>query len=218
MTLDYESLETLLGNRFRVSDNYDMDRDLFFPVSFLDRLFHFAQDLATVENRRDSRVKVQAFGRYFDIWVDDMVAKTRLHVNKGDNGAVVRLIDVACMKFLESGEVYAHVDGVEHLVTDEHGFPLRAYSPDDLALEIETSNTFDSEFPETLEYLASFFIRAAAGLKTEVNNTAAPRLADMLFDHFKFDLVPLVPDLFEDLSLIADRHVFTLTLTTARPV
>ncbi len=216
MFADYETLETHLGNHLRRADNYDMNEDLFFPIQFLDRLFHFAEDLSVVENRRNPEVEVLHFGRDFDIWIDDMVANAVIYLADENTVAPmeVKLIDVQSFRVNASGNIIATTDDGEFIVIGNDGEPISVTKIEDLCLNIETVKSFDEEErPETLEYLASIFIRAAQSMKTEVSNKTTHKFVNPIYEYFKYDLAKLVPALMDDLMLISENKMLKLTLS-----
>ncbi len=216
MFADYETLETHLGNHLRRADNYDMNEDLFFPVQFLDRLFHFAEDLSVVENRHNPELEVLRSGRNFDLWIDDMVANAVIYLSDENSVAPmeVKLIDIESFTVKDNNIVATTADG-DFMVVGNDGEPLIVNKIEDLKLNVETVGSFDEEErPESLEYLASIFIRAAQSMKTEVSNDTSGRIVDPIYNFFKYDLAKIVPDLYEDLCLISEKKILRLTLRT----
>lgn len=213
MTVDYETIETALGRRLRTSDNYNLDNAHFFPVGFLDRLFHFAQDMSVVEHRRDEKHEITSSGDDFDRWIDDMVATASVLVRREGSSEPVeaQLVDIASLTFGDGGEVTAEMaDGSGAILMSDSSSPLMATSLDDLTVEVEQNYSRQSAPLETLEYLASVFYRASRSLKIDISNDNSTRFIEPVFKFFKFDLIPFVPDLLEDLEQIADEHLLSL--------
>lgn len=216
MTVDYESLETYLGNILRQSDNYDLDDAHFFPVGFLDRLFHFAQDLSVVENRRDPNRELLTSGDDFDRWVDDMIATASVMLRPEGSSKVVtvQLVDIASLRFDDGrGCVTVEMaDGSSAVLMNDESAPIIVTSPDELTIEVEQAYSRQSEPLKTLEYLASMFYRASKALKVEISNDNREKFIEPVFRFFKFDLIALIPDLQEDLEQIADERLLVIRL------
>lgn len=215
MTVDYETVETALGNRLRTCDNYDLDHAHFFPIGFIDRLFHFAQDLSVVEHRHDEKREVINSGDDFDRWVDDMVSGTILLVRTAPGAEPVeaRLIDVMSLDFAPDGTVTAEMaGGVTAQVMLDAETPLLASGVDDLNIAVEEAYERQSSPLRTLEYLASMFFRAGRSLKINICNQNRDLFIEPIFKFFKFDLVPMINDLQEDLEQIADEQLLTVRL------
>ena len=213
MLADYETLETHFGNHLRRADKLGADEELFFPVRFLDRLFHFAENLSVVENRHNPELEVNRAGRDFDIWVDNMVANPIVSLSDDDyiTPIEVKLIDIEQFESGKDGIVKAVTANGTFDVLDADGVPLKSGDIEEIGLQMEVTGTFDDEDrPESLEYLASIFIRAAQSMNIDLNSPAADGFADKLFDYFKYDLVNLVPSLMEDLQLIAESRILKL--------
>lgn len=213
MTVDYETLETALGNLLRKSDNYNLDNAHFFPVGFLDRLFHFAQDMSVVEHRRDEKNEIISSGDDFDRWIDDMVATATVLVGRDTDTEPIetQLVDIASLTFDGEGRVIAEMaDGGSATLMANDSAPLKAMALDDLMIEVEQDYRRQSAPLETLEYLASVFYRASRSLKIDISNENSDRFIEPIFKFFKFDLIPFVPDLLEDLEQIADERLVSL--------
>ena len=215
MFADYETLETHFGNHLRSTDRLGTDEELFFPIRFLDRLFHFAENLSVVENRRNPEIEVNTAGRDFDLWVDNMVANTVISLSDDEciTPIEVKLIDIEQFESGKDGLLKAVTARGVYDVLDADGMPLKSGNIEEIGLEMEVTGSFDDEDrPESLEYLASIFIRAAQSMNIDLNSPAAAGFADRLFDYFKYDLVCLVPNLMEDLQLIAESRILKLSL------
>lgn len=207
----YEELETAIGNIFRKQDNYDMADNHFFPISFLDRLTHFAQDLSVVENRQNPEIKTNDYGATFDIWVDNMAAKTLITL-RTESGETVTLplIEIYGMQFCDDGTILARTGETSlFTVVGEDGQPLRCASPDDFRIKIMTAYS-KGEPLEDLEGLASLFIRAGRAMKIEISNETRPLFEDKIFRHFKFELIPMIPYIQENLETILDEDLVSL--------
>ena len=168
-----------------------------------------------VENRRNPEIEVNTAGRDFDLWVDNMVANTVISLS--DNECItpieVKLIDIEQFESGKDGLVKAVTASGIYDVLDADGMPLKSGNIEEIGLEMEVTGSFDDEDrPESLEYLASIFIRAAQSMNIDLNSPAAAGFADRLFDYFKYDLVGLVPNLMEDLQLIAESRILKLSL------
>ena len=213
---DYETLETHLGNHLRKCDNYNTDDELFFPIGFLDRLFHFAEEVAALQHLENPEIKATTPGKDFDLWVDDMVATASIFLSDGISDPFeAQLIDVEQIRIDEQRNVIATVDGCDYYVFSAAGEPLKSDNIQDLAIDIETIGTFsDDERPDTLDYLASIFIRAAMSMKMQVSNANAPHLSSTIYNVFREELLPFIPSLLEDLRLITDSQILRLPVTT----
>lgn len=215
MTVDYETVETALGDKLRACDNYDLDHAHFFPIGFIDRLFHFAQDLSVVEHRHDEKREVTTSGDDFDRWVDDMVSGTILLVRTAPGAEPVeaRLIDVLSLDFASDGTVTAEMaEGGTAQVMLDADTPLLASGVDDLNIAVEEAYERQSSPLRSLEYLASMFFRAGRSLKINICNQNRDLFIEPIFKFFKFDLVPMINDLQEDLEQIADEQLLTVCL------
>jgi len=212
---DYEYLETAVGNVLRKQDNYNVGEHHFFPIGFLDRLAHFAQDLSVVENRRNPQSRQNSYGSDFDIWLDNMASKCVVGLRDGDRLESVPLINIVEMIFTPDKEVFAVLgDGRELRVmsgVSESAEPMAAASPEDFGLAIETDYC-GSEPLEDIEGLASLFIRAGSAIGVDISNENRPLFENRIYDHFKFDLVPMLPYLLEDLETIHDLNLVRLEL------
>lgn len=212
-TYSYEDLETAIGNLLRKMDNYDMAEHHFFPISFLDRLTHFAENISVVESRSNPDIKPVDTGSTFDVWVDNMAAKCKVLLQTENNRTItVPLIEIYDMDFTPEGEVYARTGETSRFrVLGQDGKPLAASSPEDLHIKISTQYE-RGETLEDLEGLASLFIRAGRAMKVEINNANRPLFEEKIFNHFKFDLIPMIPYIQDNLETILDEDLVTLTL------
>ncbi len=215
-TVDYESLETLLGQQLRQSDNYDLDQEHFFPIGFLDRLTHFSQNLSVVENRHDDKIELNYHGDDFDRWVDNMVSATHVYL-KPDGAEEVCdtcLSDILEITLNSDKTVSATLfDETSASAVNSDGSPLTADNVESLCLAIDLDYGRQSSPLKSLEYLASLFYRAGRSMKMNICNSNRDRFIDPIFNFFKFDMVRLVPELLGDLEQIYDEQLLNLTLT-----
>ena len=145
-TLDYESIEIYLGDRLRRNDNLDIHGDNFFPVSLLDRLFHYSESERGTERDNHGRPVHRNFhGHDFDRWVDNLVARTRLSLADEDGSrASVDLVDIDALTFDDSGYITVTLpDETSYTLIGPDGQPLIAQSIDRLAVTLDISTMFN---------------------------------------------------------------------------
>lgn len=210
-TYFYEDIETAVGNIFRRLDNYNVEEHHFFPVSFIDRLTHFAQDLSIVESRKNPEIKPNSYGSDFDIWVDNMAAKCKVNLLIDNEIKTVRLIDIAEMTFDGNGGVRAVTGNGEQATVLAGEKAMKAFSPADFKLKL-TTHYDKGEVLEDIEGLASLFIRAGMAMKIEINNENRPRFEEPVFNYFKYSLIPMIPNILEDLETIQDENLVQLVI------
>lgn len=209
---DYEELETAVGNYLRRQDSFNVAEHHFFPIGFIGRLCRFGQDLSVVEHRHNPQVKVADYGSDFDIWIDNMAACCTLHAADGGNIRHLKLIDITYMEFSDNGSVTVSITGDGSFpLTGSDGRPIRATCPENLPLEL-TTHYSHGEPLEDIEGLASLFIRAGQIMNIEINDENRPRFEETVFSHFKFELVPMIPYILEDLETILDQGLVRLAI------
>lgn len=211
---DYEEIETAVGNILRRSDNIDVTEHHFFPVSFIEKLADFNQNLSEMNHRRNPEIRVEDSRDMFNVWVDNMASACRVGVFREGKVRQLTLIDIAGMEFGEEGVTAITTDDERLMVADgiaADSRPLKASSPEDFALRIETHYE-RGEVLEDMEGLASLFIHAGQAIKTEVCNANRDKLITPIFNHFKFELAPMMPNILEDLDTMLEHRMVELIL------
>lgn len=204
--MDYETLEIYLGERLNASDCLDIHSDEFFPVSLLRQLFHYSE-----ESRPDG-APVNYHGHDFDRWVDNCVAATRLHLinDKGDERQVT-LVDIDGLEFVSDGTIKVILpDETEWTLLIEQGeIPLTASSLSDLDFSMPLEEMFkyhpvddDSEGYTGFGVLAHLIrvVCERSGIDPAVVDQR--QLSERIFAHFKDELLPLIPVLWNDMEHI----------------
>ncbi|MDE5607816.1 MAG: hypothetical protein K2I64_02645 [Muribaculaceae bacterium] len=211
-TLDYESIEIYLGDRLRRADCLDVHADHFFPVTLLDHIFHYSEEVNGSVSDGARVVHRNFHGHDFDRWIDNLVARTRLHITPAAEGHdVVELLDIDSMIFSEDSSVTVNLpDDTSHQLVDfSSGEPLRATSLDDLSVSIDLAGLFhrppvdaDSE-PYMGFGMLAHVVRTVCD-KSGIDPAAVDpaKLSDRIFDHFKNELLDLIPSLWNDMEHI----------------
>lgn len=223
-TYDYETLEEHLGAILRKSDNIDFHSDNFFPVSLLDKLFHFSEKLSVIENRHEKNSFKNFHGHDFDRWIDNMIASTSLLL-QDDNKEIteINLIDIDCININEeTGEttVVLPNETIYRLMaktgeTDRH--EMKLHSLEEMSVSLDLSGvsydavTDDNEPYQGFGGLAHVFRVVCE--KSSINPTSvnAAKLSDKIFELLKFELLPLIPSLWNDMEIIYDTVRAELT-------
>ncbi len=212
--LDYESIEIYLGDRLRRADCLDVHADHFFPVTLLDHIFHYSEQINGAVTDGSSRVIHRNFhGHDFDRWIDNLVARTRLHVEPGVAGHdIIELLDIDSIAFdgSDAGVTVILPDDTTHrLLTSDSRERVRATSLDDLAVSIDLAGLFhrppvdnDSE-PYMGFGLLAHVVRTVCD-KSGIDPTAVDpvKLSDRIFDHFKNELLEHIPSFWNDMEHI----------------
>lgn len=209
-TLDYESIEIYLGDRLRRSDNLDIHADHFFPVSLLDKLFHFSEHERGTENdARGHAVHRNFHGHDFDRWIDNLVARTKLPLADDDGErADIDLVEIDSMTFEPGAPVTVTLpDETVYTLLDADGHPLVADSIDRLAISLDISSMFnrppvDSDSEPYLGFGTVAHIVRVVCDKSGIDpvKVDAAMLTDRLFAHFKLEMLPLIPSLWNDME------------------
>ncbi|MDE6154070.1 MAG: hypothetical protein K2G21_08000 [Muribaculaceae bacterium] len=211
-TLDYESIEIYLGDRLRRNDNLDIHGDNFFPVSLLDKLFHYSESKRGTEHDSHGRPVHRNFhGHDFDRWVDNLVARTRLSLADEDGSrATVDLVDIDAFTFDDRGYITVTLpDETSYTLMGSDGHPLIAGSIDNLAVMLDISTMFnrppvDSDSEPYLGFgTIAHIVRVVCERSGIDSSTVEPhQFTDRLFEHFKREMLPLIPSLWNDMEHI----------------
>lgn len=218
--LDYETIEISLGDRLRRQDCLDIHADRFFPVTILDMLFHYSEELTGTEIGDKNRLLHRNFhGHDFDRWIDNLIAKTRIHIADEDgNIESVELVDVDSMLFDGETILVTLPDNTRHtLLIKGTKDPLRAASIDEIKLQVDLDSMFNHPpVDEDAEPYLGFgplahIVRVVcdkSGIDpVKVNCT---ELSERIFSHFKNEMLPLIPSMWNDMEHIL--HYATPTL------
>lgn len=212
-TLDYELVETYLGDLLRGSDNLDIHADHFFPVTLLDLLFHYSEsERGTERDMAGHMVRRNFHGHDFDRWIDNLVAATQLTLADDDGTTCsVQLVDIDSMAFdSDSGVVTVTLpDETTYTLLGDDGCALIAPCLNDLAISMDISRMFDhAPVDEDSEPYLGFgtlahIVRVVAD-KSGIDpaKADAANLSRRLFQHFKNEMLPLVPSLWNDMEHI----------------
>ena len=211
-TLDYESVEIYLGDHLRRADCLDVHADHFFPVTILDRLFHYSEQLNGSVSDGSRMVHRNFHGHDFDRWIDNLVARTRLYVSPAAAGhGAIELLDIDSMTF-EPGEPVAVTlpDETTHtLLTAPMGDPLAASSLDELSIGIDLAGLFhkapvdaDAEPYMGFGLLAHVVRTVCEKSGIEPSKVDPVKLSDRIFDHFKNELLEHIPSFWNDMEHI----------------
>lgn len=222
-TLDYESIETALGDRLRRSDDLNIHGDNFLPVSLLDKLFHYSeQELGTELDGSGRTVHRNFHGHDFDRWIDNLVARTRIPL-AGDNGehTAVELVDIDSMTFDGEGNVTVTLpDDTTYTLLADDGSQLLARGIDDLEARLDLTTMFshppvDSDSEPYLGFGTVAHIMRVVCDKSGIDATKvnAHELSARVFEHFKHEMLPLVPSLWNDME-----HIMHYARPVLRPV
>lgn len=212
-TLDYESIETSLGDKLRLSDNLDIHADHFFPVSLLDKLFHYSEQSRGTERDGLNRTVHRNFhGHDFDRWIDNIVAHTRLDIIDDEGSAsTIDLIDIDSLTFNDDHTVTVTLpDETSHTLLDSGTrHPLYAGSINDISVNLDLSAMF--EYPPTdsdsepylgfgpVAHIVRVVCDKSGITPSKVN---ANELSDRIFGHFRNEMLPLIPSLWNDMEHI----------------
>lgn len=221
---DYESIEEYLGNRLRAADNLDYHSDEFFPVSLLDMLFHFSEKLSIVENRHDKGSFKNFHGHDFDRWIDNLVASATLAIEDDENEASeIKLIDIDCIRIVPDGDTTVMLpdETVYNIINITDGISRQKVSINsiqqlDISLELKNiiSQTANNEEDEAYQAFGSLahVVRVVCE-KNSINpcDIDCRRLSEKIFEIFKFELLPLIPSLWNDMEIIYDTVTPILT-------
>lgn len=209
--LDYESIETHLGDQLRHSDCLDIHADRFFPVTLLDLLFHYSEQQLGSEIDSDSRILHRNFhGHDFDRWIDNLVAKTKLKlVDEERNIETVELIDIDSVIF-DSNSVFVNLpDETRYTLLNDHGSQFVASNLEQVGIHLDLASMFDhGPVDEDSEPYLGFgplahIIRVVCD-KSGIDpaRVKADELSQRIFNHFKNEMLPLIPSLWNDMEHI----------------
>lgn len=222
-TIDYESAETCLGDRLRLSDNLDIHADHFFPVSLLDRLFHYSEQACGTETDSMNRTVHRNFhGHDFDRWIDNLVARTRIDLaDDGGNIVTAELVDIDAMTFGCDRTVTVTLPDETRYTLVEHdsGSPLLADSIARLEIHLDISGMFDRPpvDGDSGPYLGFGTIAHVVRVVCDKNGidmsrVNATELSERIFRHFRQEMLPLIPSLWNDMEHIMHYARPTLAL------
>lgn len=212
-TLDYESIETSLGDKLRLSDNLDIHADHFFPVSLLDKLFHYSEMSRGTERDGLNRTVHRNFhGHDFDRWIDNIVAHTRLDIiDEEGTTETVDLIDIDSMTFNDDHTVTVTLpDETSYTLLDsDTRRPLQAGSINDISVDLDLSAMFehppvDSDSEPYLGFGPVAHIVRVVCDKSGItpSKVNATDLSGRIFGHFRHEMLPLIPSLWNDMEHI----------------
>ncbi len=208
---DYEAIEIYLGDYLRRADNLDIHADHFFPVSLLDKLFHYSEEVNGTESDGIRRVHRNFHGHDFDRWIDNIVARTRLQLMDEDNNRdEVQLLDIDA--FSITPDCYVSVtmpDETVYTLLGPDGYQLKASSLGDLALRLDLSAMFnrppvDDDAEPYLGFGTLAHIVRVVCDKSNIDPVKAKghELSLKIFEHFKNEMLPLIPSLWNDMEHI----------------
>jgi len=211
-TLDYESVETFLGDRLRRQDNLDIHTDHFFPVSLLDKLFHYSEESRGIGLDNLNRPVHRNFhGHDFDRWIDNLVAHTRLDLVDDDgNRETIELVDIDALTFNDDNTVTVTMpDGTAYTLLSHDGRPLTADAMDDINVYIDLGTMFDhppvdSDSEPYLGFgtVAHIFRVVCEKSGIDPSKVDGQELSGKLFEHLKQEMLPLIPSLWNDMEHI----------------
>lgn len=215
MTCDYETIETHLGDCLRHADNLDIHSDNFFPVTLLDRIFHYSEEKHGTEMEGGRKIHRNFHGHDFDRWIDNLIARTSLSL-LGEDGEVkeVELVDIDSLEIgYRDGEVAVVLpDETRGTLLDDAGVPAHAESLEELGVVLDISDMFDmppvdSDAEQYLGFgtLAQIVrvVCERSGLRLEDGKMSAADLSERIFRHFSDELVALIPSLWNDMEHVA---------------
>lgn len=224
MTFDYENIETHLGEYLRHADNLDIHSDHFFPITLLDRIFHYSEQQHGTEIEGGKKIHRNFHGHDFDRWIDNLIARTHLPlIDDEGNTETVELVDIDSFTVGTPGaEVLVTLpDETTYTLLDRDGKPLQAHELEDLGVELDISDMFDRPpvDNDSEQYLGfgtlAQIVRVVcerSGLKLEEGKMTAADLSERIFRHFRDELLPLIPSLWNDMEHIA--HYAHCTIIT----
>ena len=224
-SLDYESAETYFGDRLRLSDNLDIHADHFFPVSLLDKLFHYSEQSRGTERDSLNRTVHRNFhGHDFDRWIDNIIARTKIDIID-DEGTVetADLVDIDALTFNSDHTVTVTLpDETSYTLADSTDHrPLQAAGIEDLSVNLDLSTMFDrppvdSDSEPYLGFGTIAHIVRVVCEKSGIDpsQTDAVKLSDRIFENFRNEMLPLIPSLWNDMEHI--MHYARPTLTQVR--
>lgn len=214
-TLDYETIEERLGNSLRQSDNLDIHADHFFPITLLNRIFHYSEENHGKEMDGNRVIHRNFHGHDFDRWVDNLIARTRLTLRDSEqNIEHIDLVDIDSVTIGNpDGEVIITLpDETDYILVNDDNEPIKANSLDDLKLHLDISYMFDRPpvDNDAEQYLGfgtlAQIVRVVCertGLKIDDERMSAQELSERIFNHFHKELLPLIPSLWNDMEHIA---------------
>lgn len=212
--LDYESVETYLGDRLRRADCLDVHADHFFPVTLLDLLFHYSEEhLGAALDEKNRKIHRNFHGHDFDRWIDNLVARTRLALapDEPDAGAEsVELIDIDSLSINEGTgtvEVILPDETTYRLLDGDGSAMLSARSLDDIDIHVDIAGLFDrppvdSDAAPYMGFgMLAHVVRVACD-KSGIDPAKVDphKLSVQLFNHFKNELLDLIPSLWNDME------------------
>lgn len=212
--LDYESIEIYLGDRLRRADCLDVHADHFFPVTLLDKLFHYSEECqGRALDEKGRAIHRNFHGHDFDRWIDNMVAHTRLTLapeEPGEKPETVELIDIDSIAFDEATgavEVRLPDDTAYQLMDEATGTPMVARALDELEVEIDIAGLFDrppvdGDAERYMGFGMLAHVMRVACEKSGIDPAKVDprRLSEQLFAHFKDELLELIPSLWNDME------------------
>lgn len=214
---DYETIEEHLGNILRRSDNLDFHSENFFPVSIIDMLFHFSEKLSEIEKRRDSKSFRNFHGHDFDRWIDNMIADIPLYLKDDDEICKVKLIDIDCISInLTTCEVSVTLpDETTYamLFIDSTGNykPLMLKNIEELTIHLDIAPVYslftpneDNENYDGFGSIAHLIRVVCEKSNTTPDSVDKYMLSNKIFNVFKFELLPLIPSIWNDMEVIYD--------------
>lgn len=213
-TLDYESIETHLGDRLRQADNLDIHADHFFPVSLLDKLFHFSEkSRGSLTDPQGRCIHHNFHGHDFDRWIDNLVAATRICLLDSDgNRESVALVDIDSMTFGNNDATVTVTlpDETSYTLMDRDFIsPITAKRLEDLDIILDLKEMFgrppvDNDSDPYMGFGAIAHIVRVVCEKSGVEPSRVDphALSSRLFDHFGNEMLPLIPSLWNDMEHI----------------
>ncbi|MDE6085040.1 MAG: hypothetical protein K2G40_01385 [Muribaculaceae bacterium] len=214
-TLDYETIETHLGDSLRKSDNLDIHADHFFPITLLNRIFHYSEENHGTEMEGGRVIHRNFHGHDFDRWIDNLVARTRINLSDQEgNIEHIDLVDIDSMTISDNNDevIITLPDETEYVLVDNENRPVKAEKLEDLHLSLDISHMFDRPpvDNDAEQYLGfgtlAQIVRVVCertGLKVNDERMSPQELSERIFRHFNNELLPLIPSLWNDMEHIA---------------
>ena len=150
-------------------------------------------------------------GHDFDRWIDNLVARTRLPLADDDGELTeVELVDIDAMTFDGAGNIIVTLpDDTEYTLMAPDGEPLTALGVDELEVAVSLETMFshppvDSDSEPYLGFGTLAHIQRVVCDNSGIDATKVDphELSARIFEHFKHEMLPLVPSLWNDMEHI----------------
>lgn len=203
-----EDLKLIFNLRLLTQDRISKNKDLFFPIRLISRIFHLSERMA----RKNNSAQENHNGAWIDLWTDECVEKITIHTDKGD----FRFTDITLLEIQpDNRQVTVTLDNGETAVmlteTKDRGKvtleskALRYIHIDHTPLMAELLKENFDQLP-ALQKITAIIRNAAGPKRIHITASNISKINSAVLQNTEFtELEALIPQLKDDLTLIREK-------------